>query len=132
MRRLDWYYYAKIAQRVLQDRDLSLLALLGFPKQFKGMKVVYDRPDHKHEIRNQLFDAYVVRSYMRHMMRLPERPIVFDLGASYGIIAAALRQTLPEAKVTVFEPNPHAFAYLQNYFQINVIPAMGAVATLIS
>jgi len=121
MRRFDWYYYAKIIQRVLWERDPSLLALFGFPKQFKGMRVVYDRPDHRYEIRNQLFDAYVVRSYMRHMQQMPERPIVFDLGASYGIIAAALRQTLPKTQLTLFEPNPHAFAYLRNYFDVNNI-----------
>lgn len=121
MKRFDWYFYSKILQRVLQDRDFSFLTLFGFPDRFKGMQVVYDREDHKYEIRNQLFDAYVVRSYMRYMTDMPEYPIVFDLGASYGIIASAFLHLMPGAQITLFEPNPNAFSYIKHYLTVNGI-----------
>jgi len=43
----------------------------------------------------------------------PERPVVLDVGANVGLYASAVKRIRPHARVFAFEPNPAAYARLQ-------------------
>ena len=50
-----------------------------------------------------------------HKLRkmLPAEAVIFDVGANSGQYATIARQAFPQARITSFEPNPAAFAKLQ-------------------
>ncbi len=63
--------------------------------------------------------------------RLRRNPVVFDIGANRGQFAKLVRESIPDARIHAFEPNPHAFADLERAFSRDsnialVQAAMGA------
>ncbi|MER6911879.1 FkbM family methyltransferase [Streptomyces sp. NPDC000594] len=52
------------------------------------------------------------RVYAPAGLRLPPRPVIFDVGANIGVCSLFLTRNHPEATVYAFEPSPDAFTAL--------------------
>ena len=50
-----------------------------------------------------------------------KKPIVFDIGANIGDWSSAIIEVSPEAKITIFEPNPNLFKDLNNAGQTIIL-----------
>jgi amino acid adenylation domain-containing protein/non-ribosomal peptide synthase protein (TIGR01720 family)/FkbM family methyltransferase len=51
-------------------------------------------------------EIFETGSYLRHGVTLPERPVVFDVGANTGLFTVFVRAAHPDATVFAFEPIP--------------------------
>lgn len=57
--------------------------------------------------------SHVSKGEFRSLARLPENPVIFDVGANVGQFAKLVRSTLKgDCKLYCFEPSRHAFAVL--------------------
>lgn len=50
-------------------------------------------------------EAYLIATILPRTIRAP-RPVLLDVGANVGEMAAALRRAFPHARIVAFEPNP--------------------------
>lgn len=118
------YYLAKLAklvQYVCSTKKFEAVKLIFFyPSHFSGLHIPYPNNINKNEIRDQLFDQFVVNLYTKHY-HYTNADVIFDLGGSYGITSLWFHHLFPQSKIYVFEPNPHACKYIREIFAMNNI-----------
>ncbi len=59
------------------------------------------------------YEVFTQDVYHLQKLMLPEKAVVFDVGAHIGSFSVAVNSRFPDAYVTAFEPHHDNFAYLQ-------------------
>ena len=57
-------------------------------------------------------ELFEEKSYFKHGVKLPEAPIIFDIGANIGLFRLAVAMSRPAARLFAFEPIPPIFQTL--------------------
>jgi FkbM family methyltransferase len=109
----------------LKKRKLSILKyIFTLPKGKKnlfGYIVDFDRVNNKNELYEQFY--HFVNDISFRFFRLDKPSVIFDLGASYGIVSLHYYHLFKRnnIKIYAFEPNPLAYDFAINLYKNNNI-----------
>ncbi|MEM4134627.1 MAG: FkbM family methyltransferase [Candidatus Micrarchaeia archaeon] len=96
----------------------SLTVPSGTRKLF-GYKIPFDLALNKSELFAQLY--HFVNDVSFKYFSLIKPRVIFDLGASYGILSLNYHKKFPYAKIYSFEPNPITYNFAKSLFEINKV-----------
>ena len=70
------------------------------------------------------FSIYFLGTFQKHMIKqkyftLPEKPVIFDIGANMGQMTLNYVKTSPKSVVYAFEPTNYAFNKIQKNISLN-------------
>ncbi len=75
-----------------------------------GLTIVHQNKNETEYLYEEIFDK---RVYARHGIELPERAVVFDVGANIGMFTLFVQENCPTASVYAFEPIEPIYRTLQ-------------------
>lgn len=73
----------------------------------------------KHETEFLYREIFEDRVYLQHGIKLPNSPVILDVGANIGMFTLFIQNEYPEARIFAFEPSPQIYQILMSNVTTN-------------
>ena len=134
----------KIFKKIIRQLPLIRFKIFGARLLYFGTKLIY-RSNQQIVVRNGIqyeldltegidLSIFLFGDFQKHLfneefIRLPEKPVIFDIGANIGHMSLSYAKLFPGSTIFAFEPTDYAFEKFQKNLLLNIDLAKQIIVT---